>query len=154
MRANVQLTEAEQIELKQRKQAEKNIKIYRRYQYLELSHRGMTNLDIAGILDVTNDTLTDWRRLFLDKGLVGIAELHYEGRRESKIAPYTDQIKEYIAKENVDTLAQLQHYLAKTFGTDVSQSWLFRYCKKNSIFLIKRLDLSLESQLQKKSKKR
>ena len=153
MRANIYLSEEEQKELKQRKQTEKSIKIYRRYQYLELSNRGMTNLEIAEILDVTNDTITDWRQLFLNGGLEALSELHYEGRRESRIAPYKEQIKEYIAKENIGTLAQLQGYLEKTYEIGVSQSWLFRYCKKNSIFLTKKLNLSMENQLPRNVKR-
>lgn len=153
MRANIHLSEREQKELKQRKQGEKSIKIYRRYQYLELSNRGMTNLEIAEILGVTNDTLTDWRQLFLQGGLDALSELHYEGRRESRIAPYQEQIKEYIIKENVGTLAQLQGYLEKTYKIEISQSWLFRYCKKNSIFLTKKPDLFRESQLPRNVKR-
>ena len=77
MRAIIELTEKDKEELKKLKTKEQNSKIYRRYLYLEMSNKGLTNLEIAEHLGVTNDTLTDWRRIFLGGGLKGISQLNY-----------------------------------------------------------------------------
>lgn len=140
MRAKIELTEAEKIELKKLKSKEKNNKIYRRYLYLEMSNKGLTNLDIADYLGVCNDTLTDWRRIFLESGLEGISKLHYEGRRESKLKKYEDKIRKKVEEDQVATLAELQSFIKKKCKVEVEQSWLSRYCKKNSIFLTRRQD--------------
>lgn len=138
MRATIVLTPEERQELKTKKRTEKNNKIFRRYLYIELSNKGMTNLEIAPLVGVCNDTLTDWKMIYAEAGLEGLSQLHYEGRRESKLNPYREQIQEKIAKDKVSTLKELQSYLHKECGIQVEQSWLFRFCKKNSILLIKK----------------
>ena len=140
MRAIIKLTEAEKLELKKLKNKEQNKKIYRRYLYLEMSNKGLTNLEIAEYLGVCNDTLTDWRRIFLESRLEGISQLHYEGRRESKLKKHEDKIRKKVEKEKVASLAELQSFIKEKCKVDVEQSWLSRYCKKNSIFLTKRQD--------------
>ena len=140
MRAIIQLTEKEKEELKKLKNKEKSNKVFRRYLYLEMSNKGMTNLEIASILGVCNDTLTDWKDIFEEEGLKGLAQLHYEGRRESKLNKYKNKIRKKIEQDQIATLKQLQSFLWKKCNIEIEQSWLSRYCKKNLIFLIKKPD--------------
>lgn len=140
MRATIKLTDEDKKELKERKRKEGNKKIYRRYLYVEMSNKGLTNLDISSILGVTNDTLTDWRQIFLNSGLEGLSQLHYEGRRESKLNAYKEAIEKKVEDDSVSTLKELQSFLKKDHGIDIEQSWLSRYCKKNSIFRTKKQD--------------
>jgi len=140
MRAIIKLTEAEKKELEKLKKTENNNKIYRRYMYLEMSNKKMTNIEIAGILGVCNDTLTDWNRIYKEGGLKGLSVLNYEGRRESKLTPFKEKIMEEIEKSNISTLKKLQSFLKKECSVEVEQSWLSRYLKKNSIYLEKRQD--------------
>jgi len=140
MRAIIKLTELERKELEKRKKEEKNSKIYRRYIYVELSSKGLTNVEISQIIGVSNDTLTDWKVLFEEKGFEGLSELHYEGRRVSKLIKYAEAMKEKIQKDNIATLSQIQNFLKEEYGVMVEQSWLSRFCKKNSIFLTRRQD--------------
>jgi hypothetical protein len=55
-----------------------------------------------------------------------------------------DAVKEvlikYIKEESVSKLSKLQDFLATQHSIEVEHSWLSRYCKKNSIALIKRQD--------------
>lgn len=152
MRAIINLTDRQKEELKQKKREEKNNKIYRRYVYVELSNKEMTNLEISSVLGVTNDTLTDWKRIFEESGLEGLSKLHYEGRRKSKLAPYKDKIRKKIEKDQVESLKKLQHFLRTECNIEIEQSWLSRYCKKNSIFLTKKPDSYLENIKRKKYK--
>lgn len=138
MRAIITLNTDQQIELKKRKQCERNNKIYRRYLYVEMSQAGMTNLKIAKLLGVCNDTLTIWKKIFEEAGLAGLAELNYEGRRISKLEKYKDVILTKIKADNVATLKQLQSFLKVEQQVEIELSWLYRFCKKNSISLIKR----------------
>lgn len=141
MRAIIQLSETEKKELETLKRTEKNNKIYRRYMYLEMSNRGMTNLEISSILGVCNDTLTDWRVLFTKGGLEGISRLNYENQgKKSKLLPIKKDILKKIKNRNISTLKELQFYIKEEHSIEVEQSWLSRFCKKNSIYLIKKLD--------------
>lgn len=138
MRAIIHLTEKEKQELKTLKNKTKNNKIYRRYLYVEMSNKEMTNLEISSLLGVCNDTLTDWKDIFEEAGLEGLSQLNYEGRRESKLNAHKEKIKETIKKGTIVSLKELRHFLREKCKVEVEQSWLSRYCKKNSIFLIKK----------------
>lgn len=139
MRAIIKLTKEEQKELEKVKKTEKSNKIYRRYLYLEMSNSGMTNLKISKFLGVCKDTLTDWKRIYEEGGLDGLSQLKYEGRRESKLKKHEQAIREKIEKDQVSSLKELQSFILETCKESVEQSWLSRYCKKNSIYLTKRL---------------
>lgn len=138
MSSNITLTAAQQVQVTQLKNKEKSNKIYRRYLYLELSNDGMTNLKIAKLLGVCNDTLTVWKQIYAEAGLAGLAELHYAGRRISKLEKHKETILDKIKTDNIATLKQLQDFLMTECQTEVEQSWLYRFCKKNSICLIKK----------------
>jgi transposase len=140
MRANLTLSASEEKELKEWKKQEKSNKIYRRYIYIELSHKGLTNLEIAEILGVTNDTLTDWKKIYERGGLKGLSILHYEGRRESKLASYTEAMKKQVSAGKVTILEDLQKFLEKEYDLKVEASWLSRWAKKNSVFPTKKPD--------------
>lgn len=124
---------------------ELNIKIYRRLQMLNWKHLGKTNTEIAKLLSVRSETITGWLNIYRSKWLSGLQGLDYTGRRSSKLDSIKDQIIVYIEKENVATLSILQDWIKRTFDLDIEQSWLYRYCKKNSIFLTKKPNLSPES---------
>jgi transposase len=138
MSSTITLTQSQQATIAKLKKEEKSNKIYRRYLYLEMSNEGMTNLKIAKLIGVCNDTLTVWKQIYEEAGLVGLAELHYEGRRISKLAKHKETIINKIKSDNIATLKQLQDFLKTECQVEVEQSWLYRFCKKNSIYLIKR----------------
>ena len=138
MRAIINLTKTQKDDLTKRKKSESNNKIYRRYLYLEMSSTGMTNLNIAKILGVRNDTLTVWKKIYEKSGIKGLAELNYDGRRVSKLEEYKDILLKKIKEDNISTLKQLQSFLNIEHHIKIEQSWLYRFCKKNSIYLTKR----------------
>jgi transposase len=111
------------------------------------------NKDIALLLDVTIETLSHWTAIYEEGGIELLCKLHYEGRKESVMTPYIDQIKKHIEEEQVSTLKSLRDWLNDSLDISVGISWLQEFCKKNSIFLIKNHDSYLESTNQKKFKK-
>lgn len=122
MRAQIKLKAEEKLEIKRLKKEEGRAKIYRRYMYLEMSNKGLTNLEIAGYLGVCNDTLTDWRRIFLESGIKGISNLNYEGRRESKLKKHESKIREKVATDNVGSLKEMQSFIRTECGEEIEQS--------------------------------
>ena len=56
-------------EIKLKKRKEKDKKIYRRLQFLHLKHKNKTNKEIADILGVCVDTITDWARIYSNEGV-------------------------------------------------------------------------------------
>jgi len=124
----------------EKKRKEKDAKLLRRYQCLSMLHDQYPKKEIAGLLGVSIDTITDWVKIYNKEGLAGMGLLKYQGRRVSSLDSIKDKIISYVEKENISTLSQLQRIIEKKHRLKVEHSWLSRYCKKNSIFLIKKQD--------------
>lgn len=138
MAYTVNLTSAEELELKRLRRVEKNGKLLRRYQCLWMAHENFPKKEIASTLGINIDTVTDWIKLFNKGGLGGLRKLHYEGRRPSGLDSLKDVLIKYIQDKPVSKLSELQDFLKTKHSLVVEHSWLSRYCKKNSIALIKK----------------
>ena len=138
MSYSIDLTREEVAELRKLRRIEKDGKILRRYQCIWLAHEKFPKKEIASILAVNIDTVTDWIKLFNKNRLAGLPKFHYEGRRPSILDAVKDLLLKHIKTEPVSKLSELQHYLKINHGIVVEHSWLSRYCKKNFIALIKK----------------
>jgi transposase len=139
-RRKIEITEEVLRELKARKKKENNNKIYRRLLFLEMKSGGLLNQEISLYLDVRMETLSVWTNLFLEGGLNTLCSLQYEGRRVSPLEPIKEKIKKYVEKENISTLKELKKWLETEYDLSFGIAWIQRFCKKNSIFLIKKQD--------------
>ncbi len=134
----VKLSHQDANELKRLIRETGSSKVLKRYQCIHFKQQGIKNKNIAVLLCVNIDTVTDWLKVFLEKGLKSLREFDYEGRRVSVLDDYKPEIKSYVDKNIVSSVKELQGYIKKTYHVAVEHSWLFRYCKKNSIALTKR----------------
>ena len=134
----ISLNKRELLKLKKLKQATTEKRIFRRLQCLELAAEGKEHKEIAGVTGVCADTVTDWIKLFSHKGLAGLCQLDFKGKRQSKIDDCLNQIKADIGNNLISTLAELQAWLKSHYQIEMEISWLWRCCKKNSIYLAKR----------------
>ncbi len=140
MAYSIDLTKEEVLTLKKLRRTEKDGKILRRYQCIWLANEKFPKKEIASILSVNIDTVTDWIKLFNKNRLDGLSKLYYEGRRPSSLDAIKDLLLNHIKTEPVSKLSELQYYLKVNHNIDIEHSWLSRYCKKNSIALIKKQD--------------
>jgi transposase len=138
MSYHINLTNREEASLKELIKNTERSKILKRYQCIHFKHQGLSNAQIAELLCVNIDTVTDWIKIFLSKRLNGFGEFEYEGRRVSQLEEHKGSIKKYVDENIVSSIKQLQGYIENTYNLTVEHSWLFRYCKKNSIVLTKR----------------
>ena len=72
MAHKVSLSDKDLKELLKRKKNERDGKILRRLQSIHMKHKGSKNKEIAEILDVCIDTLTDWFYLYKELGFAGL----------------------------------------------------------------------------------
>lgn len=140
MSKKLEITEENYKEIKERKQREKNIKIYKRYLFLEMKYEGKKNKDISQLLDVTVETLSNWSAIYREGGIELLSQLHYEGRRTSILMPIKEDIQKQIDEANISTIKSLKHWIKESFEIEIGSSWLHEFCKKNSIYLIKKQD--------------
>jgi transposase len=140
MSYTIQLSKAEIALIAEKKRKEKNGKLLRRYQCLSMLHEQYPKKEIARLLGVNIDTITDWIKIYNRDGMDGLTLLRYEGRRPSSLDSIKEKIIDSVEKENISTLSQLQKIIKKKHHLKVEHSWLSRYCKKNSISLIRKQD--------------
>ena len=84
------------------------------------------------------DTITDWVKIYQSEKLPGLCELQFKDKRKSKINDYVDQIKQDVKDNTITTLAEMQAWIKEKYSIEMEQSWLFRCCKKNSIYLTRK----------------
>jgi transposase len=138
MSYTIGLNSEELSEINYRMKKQKDIKIYKRLIALKMKNQGITNHKISEILDVHIDTVTDWFKLYIVKGLNELCELHLQNRKKSKLDYHLEELKKLVEEKTISTIAEFQNYISNLFGIEIEHSWLSRYCKKNSIVLIKR----------------
>ena len=126
--------------IKMKKRGERDAKLLRRYQCLSMLHENYSKKEVAKLLGVNIDTITDWVKIYTKSGLAGLGLFNYEGRRPSSLDQIKDELIDLIKKENINTMVQLQGKIKSNYKLDVEESWLGRYCKKNSISLIRKQD--------------
>ena len=136
----IHLSKSDIAVITEKKRKEKDAKLLRRYKCLSMLHEQYPKKEIAGLLGVNIDTITDWIKIYNRDGLSGLGLLRYDGRRPSSLDSIKEKIISYIVKETISTLLQLQQIIEKKHQLKVEHSWLSRYCKKNSISLIRRQD--------------
>ena len=124
-------------QLKKRKSQAKDKKTFRRLQCIYLKHKGKRHKEIADIIGVCQDTITDWIKLYKEKGINGLCDMNFD-RRQSKIDPYLNQIKQDLKDNIISTLAELQDWLKNKYSIEIEQSWLSKCCKKKLITLTKK----------------
>ena len=140
MAYSIDLSLGEVSDLKRLRRIEKDGKILRRYQCIWMAHEGFPKKEIATTLGINIDTVTDWIKLFNKDRLGGLSRLHYDGRRPSALDAIKDLLITHIREQSIGKLSELQDFLETRHSITVEHSWLSRYCKKNSIALIKRQD--------------
>ena len=133
MSKSFKLTSFQAKELKRRKKEEGSAKIYRRLLFLDLKQKNKKHSEIAMLLDVCIDTLTDWLNIFESGGLKALCSLQYEGRRMSKLEPFKEEIRASIEKGQIKTLKHLEDLLQQKHSVSMKKSGLSKFLKKNSI---------------------
>ena len=135
----IKLKPGELKKIKQLRNEEKNVRVQRRLQAIELANKGQSHQEIASIVNVCVDTITNWIKLYEASGLNDFCKLQFTGKRSSKINNYVDKIKQDVKDNTIATLAELQDWIKEKYSIEMEQSWLFRCCKKNSIYLTRKL---------------
>jgi transposase len=136
----ISLNDNELAQITKAMNSQRDSKLYKRLLAIRMKHFGHTNKQIAVLLDVSIDTITDWFRIFTKEGLKTLCELKLKSRKKSKLDKYQTEIKGLIEENIISTITQLQDMIRKIYQIEIEQSWLSRYCKKNSIALIKKQD--------------
>ena len=140
MSYKIKLSAKELSEIKDKQKTEKSIKIYQRLQCILMVNQSIKKQNISDYLNVTTNTITTWIKIYKIGGLSLLTQLQYDDRRQVQLDTYKDAIKDYVKLELPATISQIIKWLEEEHLFKTEYSWLYRYMKKNSIFLIKKQD--------------
>ncbi|MFC2152428.1 transposase [Bacteroidota bacterium] len=133
----INLTQEEEAEIKKLIKENQNKKnVLKRAYCILLKKEGQKNVNITQLLGIHEDTVADWTKIYLKKGIEGLLKYKYSERRKSKLHPHKNKIKRMALAKNVSTIEHLQKKVKKNLGYDIEYSWFYRYCRKNGIYNI------------------
>ncbi|MCK5168414.1 MAG: helix-turn-helix domain-containing protein [Bacteroidales bacterium] len=137
MSYRVNLTKEEETELKKLVKENQNRKnILKRAYCILLKNEGQKNINITQLLGIHEDTVADWTKIYLRRGIEGLLRFKYSERRRSQLHPHMSKIKRMATAKNIRTLEQLQQKVKTNLGFDIEYSWFYRYCRKYGIYKI------------------
>ena len=137
MSYRVRLTKEEEAELRKLIKENQNRKnILKRAYCILLKNEGQKNINITQLLGIHEDTVADWTKIYLRKGIEGLLRFKYSERRRSKLHPHRSKIRRMAIAKNIRTVEQLQQKVKTNLGFDIEYSWFYRYCRKYGIYKV------------------
>lgn len=134
----ITLSPQDQQQLKFYLRTYRDYRIWRRLQAIKLRSQGNNSQKIASILGIRRETISFWVKLFKTQGFDPLLKLNYRGS-VSMLTPYKDKLEEIINTFRIPTLAVLQHQIKDTLGIEIGETGLYKWCKKNSLYHLKKL---------------
>lgn len=132
----INLSKSQQKELKSLLKRESKSKVYKRLQFINYeANQGKKRQEIARLLDVRGNTLTEWAKLFCQGGFKELCTFKYDGRRTSKLTPIKEQIETYLEDTIVNTLDELNDWIKEKHSVSIVKSGLWTFLKKNGLQL-------------------
>ena len=137
MAYKVNLSYEDELDLRKLVKESQNRKnVLKRAYCILLKNEGQKNENITQLLGIHEDTIADWTKIYLERGLNGLLMYRYSDRRKSKLHPYKARIKRMAEGKRVKTVEQLQHKVKDNLGIEIEYSWFYRYCKKYGIYKV------------------
>lgn len=136
----ISLTSSEKTLLSSKISETSNTWLLKRYQCIMMRSDSLSNKQISSYLHVDVNTLTNWAKMYLEGGFSKLETFNLSARRQSKLECLKEEIKEQVLDDDkvIGTMSELSSWLKKKHDLYVEESWLRRWCKKNSISLLKK----------------
>jgi transposase len=116
------LDKKQRAEIEKRRRESHNKRIYARLSAVLWVADGRERQEVAALLGVSVRQLTEWLRLFRNRGLAALCVLHYKGDPGNLTPRQVEQLKEKISKGHFRSSGQIQQWLEDHFGVTYSSS--------------------------------
>ena len=80
--------------------------------------------DLAKKLDVNEHTISNWVKIYNEKGLEYLCEPRYSERRKSRLEEIKDDIIAKVNIDTVDTLSSLSNWIGEEYAFYPEVTWL------------------------------
>jgi transposase len=131
MKRLLTLTEEQREQISRRYKQEKNPRFRERLQCLLFKDRGLSNIEVADLLQVVPETITDWLNLYQDGGVEALCRLETGGSDS------------FLSQEQITLLqAELDKHLfqtAKQVCAWVQEQFAISYSERGMRDLLKRI---------------
>jgi len=125
------LSPEEFLELKVLYKNEKNKKRAERINIILLLHKGYTQIEVADILNLDEDSITKWKKYFLErKDMISWSETHYTQYFSKLSFHEISQLRCYINTFLVPRKKELNSYLSDSLGISYTPSGLNKLLKR------------------------
>src|SRR3954469_15727837 len=118
----IQLTPQQRTEIDQRRRQAENRRIYQRLSALLWSDDGRSREEIARLVDVSTRQVGQWFRIFRNKGLDELCNLHYQGDPGRLGPAQVERISQEIETGVFHNADQIRTWIEATFGVAYSAS--------------------------------
>jgi transposase len=116
----------------------KSARILRRIQAIKLIYLGWKYGKIATFLNLNNETITNWFKLYKDKGIDEYLNFKYQGR-QSRLSKYQlNKLRYETQKGQFQTAKEIKSFIKKEFGLEYNSNYIQELAKKNFTFPLKR----------------
>ncbi len=119
--------------IEKRRQAERDMRIWRRLSALLWLDDGETEEEIARRLGITARQIRKWLKTFRTQGLEGLCELHYRGRVPQVNDAQVEELKQEIAKGQFRTARQIADWIGQRFEVHYSESGVKELLKRINV---------------------
>src|SRR6266487_2803937 len=119
---SLQLDTIQRKKIEKLRQAERDMRIWRRLSALLWLNDGETAEAVARRLGVTARQIRKWLKTFRTHGLQGLCELHYRGRVPQLNDAQVGELKQEIAKGQFRTARQIADWIDQRFKVQYSES--------------------------------
>jgi transposase len=116
--------------LEKLRQAERDMRIWRRLSALLWLDEGETGEEVARRLGVTARQVRQWLKTYRESGLEGLCELHYRGRIPRLDDAQLEELKQEVAKGQFHTAQQIADWIDQHFKVQYSQSGVKELLKR------------------------
>jgi transposase len=120
MKRLLTLTDEGRAEIVRRYKQEKNSRFRERLQCLLFKDRGLTNIEVADMLEVVPETITDWLNLYEDGGVEALCRLETGGSdsflSQDQIALLQTQLDTQVFQTAKQVCAWVQEQFAVTYS--------------------------------------
>jgi transposase len=129
--AKITLTKEQREELENAEKQIKKPQLLKRVQAIKLRDKGMANLEVADFLLLSDQTISNWCQLYLEKGLKELLQWEYKGKISILTLEHQKQLRERNKEKPFDTAAEAKTYIEENFGIKFHLHWVQKIMKKN-----------------------
>jgi len=131
--AKIKLSSEQLSELDNTEKRLKQPQLIKRVQSIKLRNKGMTNIEIGKFLLFSDQTISNWARVYKTKGLQALLQWNYKGKVSMLTVKQQEELQKRNSEKPFEKAAEAQDYIKQHFGIDFHLHWVQKLMKKNFI---------------------